>query len=681
MEHKAVLTKVPSHTPTNTFPDGAVTGNGDVAVILYGTPDKIKLFISKADFWKADPGDRSAGGICPMAVVEVLAPSLENAPYRVEQRMDEGEIFCEFGEATLTARVCASENIVLLDVDYHCKYQVNLCALENGTEGCEDTVSYVSRSFAKPEYHYPTHGIVAMKKLEKNRYAFAVSTNHDTPAYKTIAINRVRELNADEYSYLLFSHRAWWSDFWKKSSVCLYDEEIENYWYAGQYFLACCARNRNFAPGLYGNFVTSDHMSWHGDLHLNYNYEAPFYALVSSNHVELTECYHAALEDFLPEAKYNAREYLDCRGVYYPVGIGPKGLNTSSMKESIEHGELFLGQKSNASYAAVVIVMRWYGTYDLEYAREHAYPFLRECGEFWEDYLKFEDGRYVDYDDCIHEEPYYLGKDYVLEFPADFNPLFSLGAIRMVFRCLLDISSELDIDADRRAKWQHILEHLSEYPTFMKDGKKVFRYTERGREWVDVNSVNIQHIYPAGQIGLDSPPELLEIARNTFYANDRWTDNNGFSSYYPCAARLLVDPDLIIAKIKENIRAKSTENMLFHFGGGGLENSSAIPATINEMLLQSYEGVLRFFPNWNVFKRAEFTNLRADGAFLVSASANNGEISGITVCSEKGRVLTVENPYPKCAVYVNCVQKDIFEERRFTVETNIGDKIEIKNLA
>ena len=40
----------------------------------------------------------------------------------------------------------------------------------------------------------------------------------------------------------------------------------------------------------------------------------------------------------------------------------------------------------------------------------------------------------------------------------------------------------------------------------------IFRYTEKGTPWWGSNTVGIQHIYPAGGIGLDSPPELLERA-------------------------------------------------------------------------------------------------------------------------------------------------------------------------
>ena len=54
-------------------------------------------------------------------------------------------------------------------------------------------------------------------------------------------------------------------------------------------------------------------------------------------------------------------------------------------------------------------------------------------------------------------------------------------------------------------------------------------------------------------------------------------------------------------------------------GGGGIETAGGAQA-VNDMLLQSSEGFLRFFPVWPAGEDAAFNTLRAVGAFLVSAS-------------------------------------------------------------
>jgi alpha-L-fucosidase 2 len=62
------------------------------------------------------------------------------------------------------------------------------------------------------------------------------------------------------------------------------------------------------------------------------------------------------------------------------------------------------------------------------------------------------------------------------------------------------------------------------------------------------------------------------------------------------------------------------------------------------MLMQSHEGVIRLFPVWNSARNAEFMNLRAYGAFLVSASMNNGSITSAEIYSEKGNHCVLLSP-------------------------------------
>ena len=82
--------------------------------------------------------------------------------------------------------------------------------------------------------------------------------------------------------------------------------------------------------------------------------------------------------------------------------------------------------------------------------------------------------------------------------------------------------------------------------------------------------------------------------------------------------------------------------------GVWFENFS-LPVVLNECLLQSYNGQLRFFPNWPKDKDASFRTLRAVGAFLVSAEMQGGKVKWIQVRSEAGGRLQMINPWPHAA--------------------------------
>ena len=62
------------------------------------------------------------------------------------------------------------------------------------------------------------------------------------------------------------------------------------------------------------------------------------------------------------------------------------------------------------------------------------------------------------------------------------------------------------------------------------------------------NTLGLQHVYPAGQIGLASDQELRQVAWNTVDVMRRWLDFNGTNSFYPAAVRVGYPADSIFMR-------------------------------------------------------------------------------------------------------------------------------------
>ncbi|MFO1521161.1 MAG: LamG-like jellyroll fold domain-containing protein [Kiritimatiellia bacterium] len=488
----------------------------------------------------------------------------------------------------------------------------------------------------------------------------AIFSDLDHPDFAAAARARVAELDAAGVAARTIRHRRWWADFWSRSFIEIPDQEIEKRWYAALYVMASCSRPGEVAPGLWGNWVTTDHPNWQGDFHLNYNFQAPFYLVYGCNQTDLARPFFPPVMDWMPQARDFARE-RGWKGVHYPVSIGPWASCSYSPR-------LDLGQRSDAAYASLNFIWYWQYTQDRDWLKATGYPFLREVAEFWEDYLKLEGGRYVIHNDSIHEGS-----------GNDTNPILTLGLLRNLFKNMIPMSEELGLDADRRATWQDILVRLSPFPLQERGGKTVFRYSEKGTAWWNDNTLGIQHIFPSGAIGLDSDPRLLEISHNMINAMNRWADYNGFSSWYTACARVGYDPKVILARLRAECDKHSFPNGLLYYGGGGIESCGGFLA-INEMLMQSHEGVLRLFPCWPLDQNARFGDLLAVGAFRVSATLNDGVVSGVRIVSEKGRPCLIQNPWPGRAVNVvrNGVQGvPVAAAARFTLETAPGEVLEL----
>lgn len=704
-------------TPSRQVPDGPLMGNGDVGAVFSAKDNELRLYFTKNDFWFARPG-RDGGGIKPFAYLQLfLADDPYDICYSAKQRILHAETEYEISfrngggipqQLSVISYVLRQENILITEISCDMgdpRISVDLvpvCDLHaDFSHNISGNLISVAKSYESEKALFNTRGFAQCKifgkdvnffrlfKGERVRIVTSILTNHDATDYE----ERVKRIHNDNFEAVLPSlrseHDRLWDEFWQSARVDLPSlPEIERFWYASHYLMACCSKEGKFAPGLFGNWVTTNYADCGGDYHLNYNYEAPWWGAYSSNMISMTEPYDHPLLACMPAMKKNARSYLNCSGLYSVVGIGPKGheMSVSYYRDGTRSvGPGFWGQKSNAAYAAVNMAMRFYSTYDEQYALNCAYPYMRETALFWEDYLRFEEGRYVIHNDCVNENMYAgIGiYDWIApntkDTANDFNPIISLALIRLVMKTLIDICELTGTEDDHIERWKHILTHISDYPTQERNGERVFRLTESGEDWNLENSLIVQHIYPCGAIGLSSDEELLETARRTVRQADRWgEDHNAFPTYFTAAARVGYDTDTILVNLEKQIREHSFKNFFVFYGGGGIECCSTVPNTINEMLFQSHEGILRFFPVWKRELDARFESLRGYGAFLATAEQKDGKIGNITVFSEKGRICTVQCPWDGGMTVIceeEAVPCEVTEEkgcRLYTFKTDAG---------
>lgn len=705
-KYKVTTNMPPQKVPSRMIPDGMVAGNGDIGVILGGKPDSLHFFFGKNDFWYAYPV--YPGGIALPGGLDVIVPKMYGATYHAEQLPGTAEISGTFNTSDnilqIETWVTATDNLVIIGLISQKALSVKLHLWagkglgSNNEKGGKGDITWVTRSFHSGNLiQYETNVAIAMNRKngllhlqpgKKEYVAIALYTQDDTVKWKDTAIKRVQSLTTNDIQQLHKDHLQWWSDFWNLSSVSIHDEYLERYYYQSQYILASATRKGKAAPGIWGPFVTTDDMAWGGDYHLNYNYQAPYWACFSSNHIDMTDNFDQPLLDYMEMGRKHASELLNNKGIYYPVGIGPKGLCTTrwpltpeemyeryaTYENTIDNGYKFLGQKINAVFSVGNMLMRFYSTYDKDYA-QRVYPYLLACADFWEDYLTYEDGRYIIKMDHFYEiMPNKRNQGVWRPLLGDVNSTLSLGLVKMLFKGIVDMSIFLLQDEDRRTKWNDIIHNLSDYPTGQReDGRWCLKNTEQSAGNnnsypVGLNRVSIHGlILPGGVVGNVTDPSFNKILISdiSHWGDHRRKDSdwantlgNGVETCYPGAVRVGFSSDSILYYLKERINMLSYPNAWIKQNGGGIETLSAVPMTINEMLLQSYEGIIRVFPNWNKKHDASFKDLRAYGAFLVSASLNNEKIESVIIKSEQGRLLTMMNPWPHHKVKVN-VGKDV----------------------
>jgi alpha-L-fucosidase 2 len=690
--YKAVLAAPPKVIDTDQTTDAPLLGNGDLGVSIQGGIAAMTFILHKNEFWSLGEAKVKA-----MARLALALPAMTGASYATTEDLGAGEVTGTFtlGDQTTSApvRTVTMKSWVQADDTTENRLVTQLSYAGPGTlaatvstaagmgnanataEGATNDVltrdvradagdavgGHATRRVRLATRVVGAPGAVAADALTFTlapghpvALVTAVVSNLDDAGFQARAVASVATLAPAAVDALEAAHRAWWDRFFKKSVVELADKTVEKAYYAALYLLASCSRSGEAAPGLWGNWVMKD-PGWNGDYTLNYNYEAPFYAAFPTNHVELADSYDAPILDWLPSAQALAKKN-GWDGAYYRVHIGPLPNGSADTNE--------WNQKFNAAFAATVMLAHWDVTRDPAYAGR-IYETIKQMAIFWQGYLRRDGARWVIDNDAQHEG----------NASPQTNGVMSLGLVRNLLQGAIGLSTALGADADLRAAWTERLTNLSAFPTFQKNGKTVFRYTEVGLEWNGGNAIGAQHIYPGNQIGLGSDAALLQTAKNMIAEMARWSDDNGTNTFYPAAARVGHDPAEILTRLDAWIGGHSYPNLHLHTGGGGIENFNTVPSTVAEMLLQSFQGKLRVFATWPAASDARFGDLRASGAFLVSSRLQGGVVQAVRVASEQGLPAVLVNPWPgkTIRVYRNGADAGTAAGTEITLSTAKGE--------
>jgi hypothetical protein len=254
------------------------------------------------------------------------------------------------------------------------------------------------------------------------------------------------------------------------------------------------------------------------------------------------------------------------------------------------------------------------------------------------------------------------------------------------FRNAIRFAKILGVDASMAAAWQTALDAMPAYPsadfTFiagtagaeLNNGGGYLVEAEYGHHagvlpanataapqvWPWCNKEypisNFAAMWPTDEIGATQTDDaaLLARAKHTIFSlNDYqakpWANTNGFCLSWPPAVRVSGrgDAETLVTSFARAINSTTGNNGCVHNHGGMLENIGATVA-INDLLLQSHGGRMRFFPAWNgtALGAASFSTLRAYGAFLVSGAIDaTGLVAPISLSSDLGGAVTFESPW------------------------------------
>ena len=477
----------------------------------------------------------------------------------------------------------------------------------------------------------------------------------DTLGYAQDQLHRLAATGFPERQQESESH---WRKFWSRSAVQLGSQDLERIWYHNQYFLACCLKKNKVAPGLFGNWSTGDiGTAWHGDYHTDYNCQQVYWSVFSSNHADMHYPYIELCENLRAMSEKFAQDKFNLPGAFFPLSAYPVP------SQAIPYPVPPWGyQVSMTPWTVQSLWWHYLYTQDEEELRR-VYPLLRSAARFLTAYArKGPDGKY-------HIIPTVSSENwgFTVDFRLNKDCILDLALTQFLLDAVVTGSTILGVDEGERAQWSEVRRNIAPYPKIRGSYGEVWGdVTDAPPDWIYNIPITLAPVFPGEQVGLGTE-DSLEVARRTARTTRLECGND--LVYQPLIrARLgVLDLDWFVREVRYCSVPNGVANDRIRQSGGRYAQSAnfdfmmpmgvwcenfALPVVVNECMMQSYSGTIRLFPNTINLGPARFENLRAVGAFLVSAEYDGKTVTHLSLISEKGKEARIVSPWSQGALRV-----------------------------
>jgi len=513
-------------------------------------------------------------------------------------------------------------------------------------EGEAGEVSYWSQSMPQGGEYAVAWRRVALSDRRALVY-ITIAFTRDRKGAKADAIETIRGFRASDLDRLRTAHRDWWANYYLASFLSIPDTRLEALYWMEIYKLGSATRPGKAPITLVGPWAQDGIMpAWQGDYHWDINVQMTYWPIYAANRLELGLPLYDMLDRSRPLLAKTARDV---------IGSGGEFLLVSTGIDCIPHYGWPDGQLAFSAlpWAVRAYWRHWEYSQDREFLRTRALPIMKAALEPYLHILeRGADGR-------LHVplglSPEYRGSTGRFWGP---DPVHDLSLIRFLLRCLIEGDAALGGDDPQRERWQRVLAELADYPVDAKEGLMVradLHYESSHRHFS-----HLMPIYPLALMTLEKDRELVErsVRHWILRGHGEWV---GFSFAWAASiAAYSGRASLARSFLLDYVDRFVTENSLMFQGpvngsdmtiwGHGrsltLEAGFGAADAVQNMLLQSHDGVVRVFPaSPPAWYDASIWQMRAQGAFLVSASRRRGKTRFVHVLSEKGGPLRLRTDF------------------------------------
>lgn len=653
-QHDLVWNKI-----TPDYYAGAIMGNGLLGNNIYKEGDSYKFHIGRVDVTEGRmPADKTQyrnlyhGARLPIGyflMKPVGTVLTENMRLCLWDATTTGTITTDKGKISFKSYVHATKDIIILETntegeETNFKWDWNalkaispryVFGSKDAPQEYLDNPNPDLKMYTEGKYNLSIQNlkggktyVVAWLETKKDnlRQIIITISQEDT---EQLAINKAKgaiENAIKETSSLESSHKQWWHVYYPASFVSFGNAKMESFYWIQQYKFACLSRPDKHVIDLQGPWAM-EKTPWPA-LWMNLNVQLTYSPVFTANRAEISKPLWKSLNDNLENLSENV--LVDA----WKKDAIAMGRSTSYHMYSplMENGtNKMLYEVGNMPW--ILLYYYQYCTYlqDKNELLNKFYPLLKKSIAYYE-YIreKKEDGKY------------HLPETASPEYKTAKDCNYDLALLQWGLKTLLQMNEAYKLNDKKASDWKDFKDNLVDYPT---DKEKGFMIGE------DVNLTSshrhyshLMMIYPLYLINWEQPENRELISKSIAHWQSmpdylQGYSFTGSSSMYS----MMGDGERAVAQLQKLIDKYIQPNTLYKETGPVIETPLAGAASLQDLYLQAWNGKIRVFPaipkSW---PQASFINFRTEGAFLISASHNNGKTVFIQIESEKGGLCRIQ---------------------------------------
>jgi len=457
------------------------------------------------------------------------------------------------------------------------------------------------------------------------------------------AVANVQQAKLADPQRLLGSHREWWHAYYPKSFLSVPDGALESYYWIQMYKMGSASRRGGPIIDLMGPWYRST--SWPAAW-WNLNIQLTYWPFYIANHLEEAEPLHEVIWANRTMLAQNAAPY---EADSYAIGraSGP------TLEQPVGN------EVGNLPWTMHNLWLYYRSSMDDAFLRERLFPLMKGTFNYVRHITTVQpDGKIVILNTS---SPEYTGK-------VD-NSSYTMACFRWLAGAIIKADERLKSNDPVAAECRNVLAKLAPYEidpaTGIMVGKNV-PFDRTHRHWS-----HLFMIYPFQEWNWNDPARRPLMEKSL--AN--WTSKTeGFAGYSWLGAASMYSAagqgDRALKFLHTFLQKHSLPNTLYREGSPVIETPLQSARTVQELLMMTAGDVIRVFPGVSAqWKDVSFDNLRAEGAFLVSAVRKDGVTQFVTIKSLAGEPLRI------CTGLADPVVAQ--GSRRFTVVKRPGGESEV----